>query len=66
MYLHYAMARSGPHRLMCLNKPTGGQGMECGVLNMLDPGSSTIRRYGLVGGTMALGMGGGGFERPSS
>ena len=26
----------------------GGQGMECGRLNMLDPGNGTIRRCGLV------------------
>jgi hypothetical protein len=32
----------------------GGQGVECGGLNMLGPGSSTIRTHGLVGGTMPL------------
>jgi hypothetical protein len=28
--------------------------MECGVLNMLDPGSGSIRRYGLVRVGVAL------------
>ena len=62
------MARYGPHRLMHLNKPMGGlgdQGVECGVLNMLGPVSSTVKRYGLVGRIMALRVGLG-FERPSS
>ena len=32
----------------------GGQGVECGGLNMLGPGSGTIRRRGLVGVGVAL------------
>jgi len=32
----------------------GGQGVECGGLNMLGPGSGTIRRSGLVGVGVAL------------
>jgi hypothetical protein len=32
----------------------GGQGVECGGLNMLSPRNCTIRRYGLVGVGMAL------------
>ena len=52
--LYYAMARYGPHRLMCLNKPIGGQGVKCGGLNMLYPGSDNIRRCGLVGVDVAL------------
>ena len=27
----------------------GGQGVECGGLNMLGPGNGTIRRCGLIG-----------------
>jgi hypothetical protein len=32
----------------------GGQGMECGGLNMLGPGSGTIWRYGFVAVGVAL------------
>ena len=32
----------------------GGRRVECGGLNMLDPGGSTIRRYGLVRVYVAL------------
>ena len=45
--LLYAMTRYGPQRLICLNKPIGG--VECGSLNMLGPGSGTIRRCHLLG-----------------
>jgi hypothetical protein len=39
------------------------QGVECDGLNMFDPGSGTIGRFGLVGGSMSLWMG---ALRPSS
>jgi hypothetical protein len=35
----------------------GGQEVECGSLNMLCPGSGTIRRYGLVGREVSLEVG---------
>ena len=35
----------------------GGQGVECGVLNMFGPRSVTMRRCGHVGGSMSLGVG---------
>jgi hypothetical protein len=34
----------------------GGQGVECGSLNMLGPGSGTIKRYGLVEEVVTLGV----------
>jgi hypothetical protein len=37
-----------------LEQAYGGQGVECGGLNMLDPGSNTIRRCDLFGIDMAL------------
>ena len=37
---------------MCLNKPMGAR--ECGGLDVLGPGSDTIRRCGLVGVSVAL------------
>ena len=38
----------------CSNKPLGGQGMECGCLNMPGLGSGSIRRSGFVGVGVAL------------
>jgi hypothetical protein len=37
-----------------VKKPYGCQGVECGDLNMLVPGSGTIRRCSLVGGSVSL------------
>lgn len=39
------MPMYGPHRLICLNKPMG---VECSGLNIVGPGSRTIRRYVLA------------------
>ena len=65
---HYAMARYGPNRVMCLNKHRGGREWNvvvyiyiyvcvfvcvC-VCVCLPIGSSTIRRCGLIGGDVAL------------
>jgi hypothetical protein len=48
LFLHYAMFRYGSHRLLYLNKHMGpGSGND--GLYMLRPGSSFIRRYGVVG-----------------
>jgi len=47
--LHYVMARYVPHRLMCLNKQAyGGQGVECGGLNMFG------QEVALLGGVALL------------
>ena len=51
---HYAMFRCSPHRLTCLNKPMGVQGVECDGLNMLGSESGTIRKCGLVGVGISL------------
>jgi hypothetical protein len=50
VHFYYAIARYGPYRLTCLNKPMGAR--EWNVIDglyMLGPGSGTIRRCGLVG-----------------
>jgi hypothetical protein len=47
------MFRYDPHILISLNKPMGGgQVVECGGLNMLVPGSGTIWKCDLVGGSV--------------
>jgi hypothetical protein len=50
------MFRYGPHRLI-LEQAYGGQGLECGNLNMLGPRSGTIRKYSLVGFVVTVGVG---------
>jgi hypothetical protein len=45
-----------------LRQAYGGQGVECDGLYMLGPGSGTVRRCGLVGVCMSLGL----DLRPSS
>jgi hypothetical protein len=54
----YVMARYGPHRLIYFEQACGGEGVECGGLNILGPQSDTIwgcrSRCGLVGGCVSL------------
>jgi hypothetical protein len=47
------MARYSPYRLM-FEQAYGGQGVEGGDLNILGPGSGTIKRCDIVGIGVAL------------
>jgi hypothetical protein len=49
---YYTMPGYGPHRLKYLKKPMEARELSCG-LNMLGPGSGTIKRYGFVGGSVS-------------
>jgi hypothetical protein len=40
--------------LRMASQANGGQGVECGGLNMLGLGSGTIRKCGFVGGSVSL------------
>ena len=52
--LHYAMFKYGPPQTHVFEQVYGGQGVECGGLYILGPGSGTIWRCGLVGVDVSL------------
>ena len=54
--LHYAIFKYGPHRLISLNKPIGTREWKYDGLYMLEPGSGTIKKCGLVGVGVSLGL----------
>ena len=58
MYFLLCCGRYGPHRLVCLNKPMGGQGVECGGFICLVEGVALLEGVTLLeeGVTVDLGF----------